>query len=177
MNQPVTRVPSMDLVVLRPHEAGMVGHVGGAADVVLVAAHQMAVPGGDDVLFHDVGAQIEGELIGADGVFGAVAAGTPVADDGGYRQRTRPGAPGPARRDGLGGQRAHRADRPGGGRRAEQGAAGGGGAPGGPVRVPCLARPRADSHERSSRRSAPSFGTVWLLARCRPGGVPIVGRR
>ncbi|GAA3111160.1 hypothetical protein GCM10020254_66590 [Streptomyces goshikiensis] len=60
----------------------MVGDIGGAPDLVLVAAHQVAVLGGHQVLLHHVGAEVERELVGAEGVLGPVPAGAPVADHG-----------------------------------------------------------------------------------------------
>jgi hypothetical protein len=75
-------------------ELRVVGDVGGAGDVVLVAAHQVAVPGGHQVLLDDVGAHVEGELVGAQGVFWPVAGGAAVGDDGGNGQRRRSAARG-----------------------------------------------------------------------------------
>ena len=69
-------------------ELGVVGDVGGGRDVVLVPADQVAVLGGDEVLLDDVRAHFEGELVRAEGVLGAVAAGAAVADD-----RRAPAAP------------------------------------------------------------------------------------
>lgn len=70
----------MLLVALRPHELGVVGDVRGAGDVVLVPADEVAVLGRHEVLLDDVRAQVQRQLVGAEGVLGAVAAGPAVTD-------------------------------------------------------------------------------------------------
>lgn len=92
----------------------MVGDVRGAADLRLVAADEVPVLGGDDVLLDDVGAEVQGELVGAQGVLGAVAARAAVADDGRDGQGV----------DGNGAVRGAPLARHGGARAAEHGDAG-----------------------------------------------------
>ena len=55
VNQPVTASPSMVLRVLRLGELGVVGDVGGAADLVLVARHHHAVLRHHQVRLDEVG--------------------------------------------------------------------------------------------------------------------------
>ena len=62
-------------------ELRMAGDVGGARDLVLVADHQDVVPGGDEVGLDVVGAQLDRELVGGQGVLRAGAAGASVGDD------------------------------------------------------------------------------------------------
>ena len=59
----------------------MVGDVGGAADLRLVAGDEHAVLGADEVGLDVVGAELGGEAVGRERVLGAVAGGAAVADD------------------------------------------------------------------------------------------------
>lgn len=58
----------------------MVGDVGGAGDVVLVAGDQHVVLGGHQVGFDVVGAHPGGEFVAGQGVFGSVSGGAAVSD-------------------------------------------------------------------------------------------------
>ncbi|CAM5304041.1 hypothetical protein SDIAM103S_00830 [Streptomyces diastaticus subsp. diastaticus] len=113
-------------------ELGVVGDVGGTGDVVLVTAYEMAVLGGHQVLLDDVGAHVQGELVGAEGVFGPVSAGSAVGDDGRVRQVAEgAGALPPGRLGGPRGLRQAEGESRGGGdggteQGAARGAAGGG---------------------------------------------------
>jgi hypothetical protein len=62
-------------------ERGVIGDVGGTGDLVLMAHDQYAVTGGDEVRLDEVGALRDGEAIGLQRVFRAVAAGTAMGDD------------------------------------------------------------------------------------------------
>ena len=100
--------PAGDLVAVdglgRPavEELGVVGDVGGAADLVLVAGDEHAVLGGDQVGLDVVGALLDGELVRRERVLGAVAGRAAVAEDerlvelgdrtGGERRPARRGA-------------------------------------------------------------------------------------
>ena len=81
VNQPVIATPSITLVVRRGGELGVVGDVGGRADLRLVARDEKAVLGGDEVGLDEVGAHARGELVGRERVLGPVAGGAAVADD------------------------------------------------------------------------------------------------
>ena len=83
VNQPVTDTPSITLVVRRAANSGLVDTSVVPRDLVLVAGHQAAVPGDHQVRLDEVGAQLDGQLVGGQGVLGAVAAGPAVADDDG----------------------------------------------------------------------------------------------
>ncbi|GAA3241269.1 hypothetical protein GCM10020256_64110 [Streptomyces thermocoprophilus] len=80
-------------------EPGVVGDVRGAAGLRLVPADEMPVPGGGRVAgLDDVGARVEGEPVGAEGVSGAVAAGAAVSDDRRAGQALQPASAARARR-------------------------------------------------------------------------------
>ncbi len=80
VNQPVTARPSITLVVRRSANSGVLGDVGGAADLVLVPGDQDAVLRGDEVGLDVVGAQPDREPVRREGVLGPVAGGAAVAD-------------------------------------------------------------------------------------------------
>ena len=61
-------------------ELGVGGDIGGAADLVLVAGDEDAVAGRHQVGLDVVGALPDGQLVGRQGVLGAVAGGAAVAD-------------------------------------------------------------------------------------------------
>ena len=65
-------------------------HIGGEVEDVVVPRHERAVSGHDEVGLHVVGTHVDGELVGGQGVFRAVAARTPVRD---HERRTRKGKP------------------------------------------------------------------------------------
>ena len=151
-------------------ELGVVGDVGGAGDVVLVAADEVAVPGGDEVLLDDVGAEVEGVPVGAEGVLGAVAAGAAVGDDGGDGERAVAAAPavasGPVAAGVVGPGLAGVGGARGEGRRGPQYGRGSGRSENGP---PCRGPTLALGHEGSScvmsrtcQRVAPTLCTEAL---------------
>ena len=59
----------------------MIRHVGGLGDVDLMSGHQDAILGHHHVGLDVIGAHANGRLVGSQGMFGQVAAGTPVGDD------------------------------------------------------------------------------------------------
>jgi len=61
LNQPVIGAPSMTLVVRRPGELGVLGDVGRARDLVLVAGDELAVLRGDQVGLDVIGAHADRE--------------------------------------------------------------------------------------------------------------------
>jgi hypothetical protein len=61
-------------------ELGVAGHVGGGGDVVLVSGHELVVLGGHQVGLDVVGAHLDGELVGGEGVLRPVAGAAAVTD-------------------------------------------------------------------------------------------------
>ena len=82
----------------------MLGDVGGAADLVLVASHEHAVLRRDEVRLDVVGALRDRELVGGQGVLGAVAGGTAVTDQD-RLNRVEEALPGPCSEQVVTGQR------------------------------------------------------------------------
>jgi len=84
LGEPAGDRPAVDLLGgATSGELGARGDVGGAADLGLVAVHQHAVLGHDQVGLDEVGALAGSELVGGDGVLGPVAGRAAVGEDGG----------------------------------------------------------------------------------------------
>ena len=148
-------------------ELGVVGDVGGAADLVLVPGHEHAVLGGDQVGLHVVGAEPDGQLVRGQRVLGAVARGTAVAEDEGHVEllqagRGSGGGTPPLGRAGVGGSRGDRQrDREGQGERQR--------------RAQGLAQGRARG-PRGHGTTPPSPGSRVVNAARRPRGhLPLLG--
>ena len=103
-------------------ELGSLGDVRGAVDQVLVADHEHAVLGGDQVRLDHIRALGGGQLVGGQGVLGAVAGGTTMTHDVGTHHGLA--------RDGLRGGRGLRCGGGGDGRGGQRGADGDGGGEG-----------------------------------------------
>ena len=72
-------------------ELGVARHIRGAADLVLVADDQDAVPAHDQIGLDDIGTLFDGPLIGRAGVFGPFARGPAMGDDQRMGQHRAPG--------------------------------------------------------------------------------------
>jgi hypothetical protein len=69
------------LLGLAVRKLGAGGHIGGAGDVGLMAGHEHAVLGSDQVGLNEIGAHLDGALVTFERVVRQVARGAAVADD------------------------------------------------------------------------------------------------
>ena len=71
-------------------EFGMVGHVGGAGDVVLVPRDEDIVLGQHQIGLDEIGAVVDREIVARQRMFGTFAARPAMADDDGIGKRLHP---------------------------------------------------------------------------------------
>ena len=62
-------------------ELGPLRDIRGLGDIGLVPSDQMAIPGGHEIGFDEIGAHLDGEPIGLERVFRSVAGGAAMGDD------------------------------------------------------------------------------------------------